>query len=159
MKRAAVFAVAVVAAIALPAAASGPTIGQVAAIVAGHKPAFTSDQTAEDDCLRAPTGDPCDVVRARVDRAEADAKDSLSLAQELEKAVGKSAQRAPKTIRQLTRQTIGRARTVVNHTNKWLACLKANAARPVGFCDRSLGYLDDFFALSTLLTRWGPYLP
>jgi hypothetical protein len=138
-------------------ASSPPTIRQVASIIAGHQQAIENDQAAEDSCLRSRMPE-CDLVQARVDRATADARDSLSLATELENAVGKRAQRAPKKIRSLVNQTINQARTVVDHTNKWLACLKAHAGSPASACDRSLGYLDNFFKWPAILDRWRPYL-
>jgi len=130
----------------------------VAAIVAAHQPALENDQAAQDSCLRSRLPD-CDLTPARVNRATADARDSLSLATELEQAVGKRAQRAPKKIRSLTSQTITQGRTVSDHTNKWLACLKAHPGAPASACDRALGYLDDFFKWPSLLERWRPYLP
>lgn len=127
---------------------------EIASAVAGHQGRIIELVDLEQTCRSVE----CMFADARLDRAEALARESLALSDELVDLTGKAAKRAPGRLRPLVRKTTRHADDVVDEYEIWVTCVNANDGT-MSACssyETSFGQLRSAWA--PLLDRWAPYI-
>lgn len=135
------------------AAGAAPNGKAVASVVAGHQERILDLVDLEETC----TAIECRFGEARLDRAEALARESLALEEELNDLVGPKAKKAPGGVRPLVKATTRHAALVVSAYEKWVKCTNATGHMdPCADLESIFGHARADWG--PLLNRWAPYL-